>query len=121
EQVGRLKGDLGSSVLAMGTRLDLPAQEQRHSLHPVADTEHGYARLQQRGRRQRRTLVVDAVRAPGEDDGLVREDPVERGRGREYLGVDPRLADAASDQLRELRAVVDDRNLVHASIVSRGA
>ena len=88
---GVLQGDLGAAVLPVGARLDLPAQEQGHGLHAVADAEDGNARLEQRGRRQRRPLVVDAVRASGEDDGLVREDALERDGRREDLGVDARL------------------------------
>ncbi len=121
EEVLALEGHLGSSVLPVGTRLDRAAEEEGHGLHAVADAEHGDAGLEQRRRWKGRSLVVHAGRAPGEDDGLVAEETRERHRRREDLGVDARLANPAGDQLRELGAVVDDRYLVHATIVSPGA
>ena len=52
--------------------------------------------------------------------GLAREHLGERHRARHDLGVDVRLAHAPRDQLRVLRAEVDDENEVEC-VASRGS
>ena len=105
---------------------NLPAKVMREQLHAVADAEDGYPKLKHVRRKGRGTVVVDAVWAAREDDRAGRQgaDAVGGGVPREDLGVDPGLADAADDQARVLRAVVEDDDCLAVRVgvddVSRG-
>src|SRR5262249_13247732 len=94
----------------------LTAKGIPNGLHPVADPEHGNARLEQPEVGQRCALVVDAGGPAGEDDALVTlgEDLLERLRARDDFGVHGHLADAAGDELAVLCAEIQDADLVHA-------
>ena len=88
------------------------AKRLGHRLEAVADAEHRQAEVEQRGIQLRGALGVDTGRAAGQHDGLrVLGLDLLDGRGvRDDLGVHPRLADPASDQLRVLRAEVDHQH-----------
>ena len=81
-------------------------------LEPVADAEHGNAELEDAGIERRRPRLVHARRTTAQDDarGMLRGDLGGRDRVRHDLAVHAGLAHAASDQLRVLRAEVDDEH-----------
>ena len=94
--------------------LDLAAKLQRQRLLAVADGEDRNARLEHLFRRPRAALVDHRGRAAGEDHAP----GAHRGKG---LGgtvegvdfaVDAGFAEAARDQLGDLRAEIDDEDSV---------
>ena len=89
-----------------------PAEHVGHQLHAVADAEHGRAEVEQRRVALRRALVRDALRPAGEDDPhrISGAQRLERRVERHDLGVDRQLAQPARDELRVLRAEVQDEN-----------
>ena len=98
----------------MMAALDLAAELLRHRLLAVADAEHRHAGLVDRGRRQRRALLMHGGRTAGQDHGL-RLHRLEGFFGfleRDDLGIDALLAHAPCDELRDLRAEIDDEELV---------
>ena len=106
--------DLRSAVFGMVAGLDRAAELHRHQLLAIADAEHRDAGLEHGLRRARRTHLRHRGRAAGEDDGF-RPYPVEdrlRQLERHDFAVNPGLAYAARNELRDLRAEVDDENLV---------
>ena len=106
--------DLGAAELAVMAALDLAAELLRHRLLAVADAEHRHAGLIERRRRQRRARLVHRGRTAGEDHAL----GAHVGEGglrllvRHDLGIDAFLAHAPGNQLRDLRAEIDDQNLI---------
>src|SRR5918998_1044638 len=99
----------------------LPAEEERHELHPVADAEHRHVEVEERGVHPRGVVLVDAAGAAGEDDAL-------RVAGLyllygcvvgDQLRVDAGLADPAGDQLGVLAAEVQDEDQVYPPIPTR--
>ncbi len=98
--------------LTMRRRRDASAQRVGHQLHAVADAEHGRAHLEHRGIRFRRAALGNALGPAREDDAdrLSRAQHVHRRMERQNLAVDRQLAQPARDQLRELRAEVEDEN-----------
>ena len=100
--------------LAHSTVLDLSAELRGHRLHAIANTEHRHTQLEHRLRRARRAALVHRVMAAGQDDGARRELAHERVGNvvRMDLAVDVRFAHAARDELRVLRAEVEDQNFV---------
>ena len=101
--------DVGLAVLGDVVRLDGAAELAREELHAVTDPESRDPELEDRRVGERRTLGVDRRGPAGEDErrripgqDLVRAEPV-----RDELRVDPRLADAAGDQLAVLTAEVE--------------
>ncbi len=106
--------DLGVAELAMRARLDLAAELHRHREHAVADAEHRNAELEHRLRRAQLVLLVGRGMAAGEDDSLGRELAHELVADvvRMDLAEDVRFANAPGDQLRDLRAEVEDQDLV---------
>ena len=72
----------------------------------------GIAEVEQRGIQLRGALGVHTGRAAGQHDGLriLGLDLLDAGGVRDDLGVHPRLADPARDQLRVLRAEVDHQH-----------
>jgi hypothetical protein len=91
---------------------DGSAQALGHRLEAVADAEGGDAGLEQCGVDLRRTGRVDARRPAREHDRgrLAREHLVDRRLRGDDLRVDAGLADPPGDQLRVLRAEVDDED-----------
>src|SRR6267378_4113608 len=110
--------DLCAAVFMLARRNDLAARQARDELHPVADAEHRDAQVEDAGIGGRRTVIEYRTRPARENDAL----GVERRDEREVasfarrmdLAVDARFPDAARDQLRELRAVVENEDAVHA-------
>ena len=106
--------DFGAAEFAMVPAFDLAAELLRHGLLAVADAEHGHAGLVDRHRRQRRVPVEHGCGPAGQDDAL-RLHRIERRFGfleRHDLAIDPLLAHAPGDELGDLRAEIDDENLV---------
>jgi hypothetical protein len=99
---------------AMVRILDLAAQLLGHRLHAVADAQHRHAGIEDdRGRLHRRRLVGRRV-AARQDDAARAEAPDEFRRhvaGMD-LAVDACLADPARDQLRDLRAEIENQDLL---------
>ena len=89
-------------------------QLRGHGLHAVADAQDRQAAVEHLLRRARRAVQRGRFRAARQDDAL----GAERGDlGRVVVpgpdfAVHPDLADAAGDQLRVLRAEVEDQDLV---------
>ena len=110
ELVPRLDGHLGLAVLALLARLDLPAELLAHELHSVAHAEDRDAEVEDRAVDSGRTLLEDAVWPAGEDHALRRAsaDILRLDGERDDFGVDMLFADAPRDELRVLRAVVED-------------
>ena len=112
--VGVVEGT-GLAVLTRGILLrcgDLTAEGVRHELAAVADAEHRNAEVEQSRVALRRGLLVNAVRAAGEDDadrvhGL---DFFNRGLVRLYLTEYIMFADAACDQLIILTTEIQHKN-----------
>jgi hypothetical protein len=94
--------------------LDLAAELRRHRLLAIADAEDRHAGLPDFVRHARRVLGNDRFRPAGQDDRLRREHG--DGLGGVLEGVDfaisAHLAHAAGNQLRHLRAEIDDEDLV---------
>ncbi len=106
------RADLGVAELADLARLDHAAQLRGHRLHAVTDAEHRHALRPHGGRRTWRVAFGDAVRAAREHDALRREPADERivDVVRMNLAVHVRLAQPARDQLRVLRAEVENQD-----------
>jgi hypothetical protein len=99
-------------VFTLGARLDLAAQVVRHELLAVTDAEDRDTQRKNGRIALRRVFVVDALRAAAENDGA-RVDGANRVRGKRAglnFAVDVTLADAARDELRVLRAVIEDQD-----------
>ena len=119
EQSRRLPDrDLGPTILPLARRPHLPARQLGHELHPVADAQHRDAEGEELRVRRGSAGIEHRVRPARHDDPLGVELPDERevgaAGGRVDLAVDVGLPHAARDQLRELRAVVEDQDAVHA-------
>src|SRR5450756_2542138 len=108
----RVHRDAGATELAEPSARDRAAEGSRHRLEAVADPEHRHPRDEQRRVHRWRTIGVHAGRPTGQDDRgrVLRQHPLDGPRVRHDLGVDPRLTDAARDQLGVLRAEVDDED-----------
>jgi hypothetical protein len=92
------------------------AEHVGHQLHAVADAEHGGAELEERRVETRRARLGDAARTAGEDDPgrLPGAQPLERRIEGHDLRIDRQLAQPSRDQLRVLRAEIQDENgLMH--------
>ena len=103
---------LGAAVLTGAGARDGAAERLRHRLEAVADAEHRHAEVEHRRIELRCAVGVHAGRAAGQHDGLrILGLDLLDGRGvRDDLRVHPGLADPARDQLRVLRAEVDDED-----------
>src|SRR5262249_32814552 len=106
--------DLGTAEFAVMAALDLAAQLVRHRLLAVADAEHRNAGLVDFLGRERRVLVEHGGGAARENDALGphREARLLGLLERHDLRIDALLAHAPRDELRHLRAEIDDENLV---------
>src|SRR6185503_1410873 len=100
----------GLAVLTMLARMDATAQVAREELHAVANAQNRNALREHRGWKLGRAGLVHARRPSREDDSL-RVERRKRHRvevRRADLGEDTELPRAPRDQLRELRAEVED-------------
>ena len=104
--------DLGRPVFALVCSSRPCRRAVGHELLAVADAEHRHAELEQARIAARRFGIVDALRATAQDDrgGIELFQRVERQRARVDLAVDVALAHAPRDELRVLRAVVENEN-----------
>ena len=102
----------GVTELADAALFHRAAELRGHRLHPVADAEHRHAERPHGIGCARRVAFGDAVRSAGEDDALRRElaHEVVTDVVRMDFAVDVRFAQAACDELRVLRAEVEDEN-----------
>ena len=107
---GGKRAHFGAAVFALVGGGDVAAEGVGQELHAVADAEHRLAAGQDVGRELRRAGVVDGVVAAGEDDppGPILAHESVRNVGGMDLAVDLRFAHAPRDQLRVLRAEVED-------------
>jgi hypothetical protein len=115
------RADLGVAELAVGARLDLPAELHRHREHAVADAQHRHAELEHRLRRAQLVLLVGRGVAARQDDSL-RPELADEGVTdvvRMDLAEDVRLADAPGDQLCHLRAEIENQDPVMHGASSR--
>ena len=110
ERAGAVRLQLRLAVLARGAGHDTAAESLGHDLHPVADPEHRHTEIEHRGVDGRSAIGEHAVRAAGKDYARrqVRAEALGGRRERDDLGIDVLLADAARDEVRVLRAVVEN-------------
>src|SRR5262249_6412326 len=109
-----LDHDLGLAELALLRPVDLAPEQMRDELHPVADAEDRHAKFEDALVHHGRAFLVDAGGPAREDDGARILGPhlLERGVARVDLAVDLALPYAARDELRGLRAEVEDQDEV---------
>ena len=102
----------GVAVLALVRRHDPATQVVRHELHAVADAQHGQTKLQYGRVRIWRVRVIHRAGPTGKDDAnrVKRLNRIERCSTRQNDGEDLGLAHATRNQLRVLRAKVEDDN-----------
>jgi len=96
------------AVLPGTASLETAAEHLGGELQAVADTEHGYAEVENAFLDAGMAFFEDRCRASGQDDGLGAQAVQVSGRGivGENLAVDPALADAPGDELGVLRTEV---------------
>ena len=87
-----------------------PAEVMGHRLHPVADAEQGQTQGVDSGVNLGSARLVDRRRPARQDqpDGVSGADDVEGRVAGQNLAVDAALADAPGDELRVLRAEIQD-------------
>jgi hypothetical protein len=110
--------DLGVAELLDLARLHDAAELHRHGLHAVADAEHRHAERPDHIGRPRGSSLGDRLRPAGQDDSLGSKGTQRGGvhvPGVD-LAVDAELAHAPGDQLRVLRAEVEDQDAVGVDI-----
>ena len=102
--------DLRVAVLALVGGAHLAAQLVHHELQAVADAQHRQSKMQHALVGRRRIGVIDRRRPAGQHDarGMVALDFLERSGAGQDDGEDVLFADAARDELRVLRAEVED-------------
>jgi hypothetical protein len=112
QPLGPRDGHRGAPELALVRGAHVAAELLAHPLHAVADAQDGQAELEQLARNLGRVGRVDRGRAAGEDHAGEVHAPGELQRlvRRRDLAPGARLAHAARDQLRVLRAQVDDQD-----------
>jgi hypothetical protein len=105
-------GNLGVAVLALGSRAHLAAQVVNDELESVADAQHRHAQFQQFGVGGGGVRVVDRRGAAGEDDAerVERLNLAEGRRTGQHHGKNVLLARTPGDELRVLRAEIEDNN-----------
>ena len=98
------------AVLAFVGRAHFAAQLVDHELQAVADAEHRQSEMQHLLVGRWRVGVIDGRRTAGQDDarGVIALDFFQRGGAGKHHGEDILFADAAGDELRVLRAEVED-------------
>ena len=103
---------LGAAVLAGARVGDRAAERLCHRLKPVADAEHGHVEVEQCGIELGRPFCIDARGPTGEYDRprVACLDFLDAGGVRDDLREHPRLTNPPGDELRVLRAEVDDQH-----------
>ena len=107
------QAQLGSPVLALAV-LHPSALQPGDQLHAVADPQHRNVHVQELGLQPRAIVLVDRGWPAREHDraGRPAANPLQGPGRRVDLAEDPFLADAARDELGELRSVVEDEDPV---------
>ena len=102
--------NLRVAVLALVGGADFAAQLVHHELQAVADAQHRQSKMQDALVGRRRVGVIDGRRPARQHDARRRIalDLVERCGAGQHDGEDVLFADAARDELRILRAKVED-------------
>ncbi|MCY1215412.1 hypothetical protein D9M72_272550 [compost metagenome] len=120
QQLGVAVGaDFGVAEFAVVGEADHAAQLLRHGLHAVADAQHGHAQFEHGVRHAHGTFFVGGSVAARQDDALQALRHLFAHEGvvdvaRMHFGIDAGFADAAGDQLGDLRTVVENEDaLVH--------
>ena len=98
------------AIFPLRRRCDFSAERIRHELHPVADAQYGNAGVVHRRFAARRSCVGHTLRPARQHDAdrLPRADVRDGSVVRQDFGVDRQLAQTARDQLRELRAEIQN-------------
>jgi len=112
---------LGAAEFTAMPRLHLAAQRRHHGLLAIANAEHGHAGAEHRLWGLRRAALMHASGTARQDDGLG-QNGAEARFGlieRHDLGIDPRLAHAARNELGHLAAEIDDQHPVASPVMSR--
>ena len=106
--------DFGAAEFAMVSGLDLAAELLRHRLLAVANAENGHARVIDRLRREWCVAIEHRGRTAGQDDAfrLHLAEGAFRFLERHDFAIDFFLAHPPRDELGDLRAEIDDENLV---------
>ena len=91
----------------------------RDKLQSVADAEHGHCHVKNARIGGRSVTVIDRTRAAGKNDpdGRITLNLIERCRARQYYGENFQFADAPGDELRILRAEIEDDNGLMSSFL----
>ena len=115
--------DKGAPELLVLAQGHAAAQFVAHRLHAVADAEHRDAEPEHGVRRPRRRPLGDRGRATRQDDRarIKVAELVLPDRKRVDFAIDPALAHAPRDQLRDLAAEIEDQDAVgHQTSSSEG-
>jgi hypothetical protein len=109
---GSLDDDARMPIFSRARALDFPPEEMREELKPVADAQDGHAQLEETPVHSRGPVEIDAGGPPRQDDSPRRKGAklIEGDAARVYFAIDTLFSDAASNELRVLRAEVDDEN-----------
>src|SRR6185437_6426028 len=107
------RAHLGVTEFAHAPRFDLAAKLRGHRLHAVADAEHRNAEVPDGGWRARCLALRDARRSARKQDAACAErtHEVVADVPRVNLAIDVRFPEPARNQLRVLRAEIQDQDL----------
>src|SRR5271170_7931249 len=102
--------DLRVAILALLRRTHLAAESVHHELQAVTNAEDGQSQLKKARISRRRIFVIDRPRRTGKHNthGPAILNLSERSVAGQYYGENTLFADAARDELRILRAEVED-------------
>ena len=116
--------DLGMSIFALERRAHPSAQVVHNEVQPVADAEGGHAERENSWVGGRGVRVVNRRRTAGKNqsDGFVGLNLPQGRRARQHYRENVLFADAARDELRILRAEIEDNDglSVHAPVWQGG-
>ena len=114
EQGGRavFDGHFGVAVLALGRGAHLAAHVVHDEMKSIADAQHGHAKFQQLGIGGRGVRIVDRRRSAGQNDAerLQGLNFSKGNRAGQHDGEDVQFANAPRNQLRILRAKIENNN-----------
>src|SRR5579872_6242191 len=108
--------------LTLRRRRNRSAERVRHQLHAVANAEHWRAHLEHGFITLRRARVGNALRAAREHDPdrISRADLFSRRIGRPDFRINRKLAKATGDELRVLRAEIENDDGLMAQLRGPG-